>query len=157
MSAYMLRDEDYQLIADWLLEHGNDTGSDHCYDIRKFIGIDPYSDEIRTVSTDDLTGYIKSMMRSLYDLNRIAMVTRYGENWDREDKTQFTPKNRFYNISSKEAIQKMKSLRYQCAEYIASETKLFDKLSRFIGILCENLFSNQELVKSSETYTCGAD
>lgn len=137
MSAYKLSDEQYQMIADWLYEEAISKEGHHYYTTRTFLGLGyGANDEASRIA-------VKNRVRELYNLNRIALTTRYGEAYDRNDEAEFMPSIRGSGIKETDAVMTLKRLRYQCAEYISSETELFKKLDGFIGYLCENIFDRR--------------
>ena len=137
MSAYQLSNDQYQLLTDWLFSEAIHKAGSHWHDIRKFIGFCPSSDEFHLVSEADISKAVTNTIRNYYNLNRLALVTRYGDSYDRNDEQKFYHTHRSY--TEKEAILALKSLRYQCGEYLTSDTKLFESLGIFIGAICENI------------------
>ena len=140
MSSYLLSKDEFQSISDWLYMQGSSKQSRHAHYIKSFIGFEAGTDEHFHASEQEISDKVKNSVRHLYNLNRLALTTRYGESYDRNDETQFTPK---YNpmANEKKVISSLISLRYQCGEYIVCETKSYDLLNELIGKLCENIFT----------------
>lgn len=143
MSSHMLDDEEFQVIADWIYMQGISRQSRHRYCVRTFLGFVPGSDKHHNVDDEEVQQTVKNVIRNFYNLNRLALTTRYGLAYDREDEKHFTPT---YNpmANERKVIDRLQSLRYQCAEYIVCETKWYDELRIFIGQLCENIFMRNE-------------
>lgn len=140
MSSYLLSKEEFQLISDWLYMEGSSKQSRHAHYIKSFIGFEAGTDEHFHASSEEISNKVKNSVRHLYNLNRLALTTRYGESYDRNDETQFIPS---YNpmANERKVIELLISLRYQCGEYIVCETKSYGFLKELIGELCENIFS----------------
>jgi hypothetical protein len=139
----MLSNEEFQLIADWLLVQGSSKHSRHAHDIKTFIGFEPGSDQHYSATAEEIKEKIKIVIRNYYNLNRLALTTRYGDPYDRKDEVMFTPKNNPM-ANERKAIQALQSLSYQCAEYIVCETSWHKELKIFIGKLCENIFRRED-------------
>ncbi len=144
MSSHMLTDEQYQEIADWLFTESVLKNGDHWRSIRNFLGYEYTDEKHYSASEGEIKEAVKFTVRNYYNLNRLAQCTRYGEIYDRNDKTEFTPKSLFQNKENA-VIRLLKSLHYQCAEYLTSDTALHKTLKVFIGELCENLFKRNEV------------
>ena len=78
---------------------------------------------------DDVTGetlehHIDTAVSKLYDLNRLALVTRYGDQWDRDD--HFAPEIKHdAAINLAQFIQCIACVLYQCSEYLTHETETY--------------------------------
>lgn len=140
MSSFLLSQEEFQNIADWLFIQATSQRSRHAHYIKTFIGFEPGTHEHANASKEEIEHKLRSAMRHLYNLNRLALVTRYSDAYEREDLTQFTPKHNPL-INERKAIETLISLRYQCGEYIVMETETYKKLDKLIGKLCEVVFS----------------
>jgi hypothetical protein len=144
MSAHMLTDEEYQKISNWLytIATGNrSSGLSNTALI--FVGallfVELKPQEMEADSREKVKEHVTTMVRHLYNLNRLSLVTRYGDKFERDDMKMFRPGS--VSITShKEMIELLSSLRYQCNEYLTNETKLFQKLDHFIGEMCECLY-----------------
>jgi hypothetical protein len=143
MSSHLLKDEQFQAIADWLYSNAIDKIYRHDHDIKNFIGFEIGTEKHTYATDEEIKQAVKNQVRNLYNLNRLALVTRYGDKYDREDTKSFTPKlNPMINETY--IINTLISLRYQCAEYITHQTELYKELKIFIGELCENIFERQD-------------
>lgn len=136
----MLTNEEFQLMSDWLYMQGTSKQSRHAHYIKTFIGFTPGTDEHHRPGDLFVSKKVEDSVRHLYNLNRLALTTRYGEVYDRNDETKFVPK---YNplANERKVIESLISLRYQCGEYIVCETDSYKKLGGLIGELCENIFT----------------
>ncbi len=143
MSAFLLSDEEFQRIADWLYEKCVSKNSRYSYEIRSFIGLDNSKDEDYNASADKIRVQVCTVVRNFYNLNRLSLVTRYGERYDRSDEKQFLPKFDAFG-SFKKTLSALRSLHYQCAEYIVCETTWLKELDIFIGKICEIFVSQSE-------------
>ncbi len=146
MSSNMLSKEEFQTMSDWLYSQATFKQSRHSHDIKCFIGLEPGSDEFYEASKEVIKSLTNNAIRNLYNLNRLAQVTRYGDIYDRTDENEFIPKNN-YLANERIVIETLISLRYQCSEYMTRETKYWDSLNQLIGSLCENIFSRNERVR----------
>lgn len=143
MSAYQLENEKFQKIANWLFYEARNSGM---YSARPLV-LELLELEVdHLMSEDDLKQRVGMVVRNYYNLNRLAMVTRYSEPYLRDDEAKFIPIISYNTIPLKEMIRLCKCLRYQCAEYMTSTTGLFRELDKFIGKLCEVLFNQMEEV-----------
>jgi len=143
MSSHILSNEKFQTIANWLYSEGTTKTSCYSHSIKSFIGFEAGTESHHYASDESIKASVRTCLRNLYNLNRLAYVTRYGEAYDRNDDTQFIPKDNFVRTES--VIKIMQSLRYQCAEYLACETQTYKDLEKFIGKTCENFFDNLNL------------
>ena len=109
MSACQLSDEEYQLISDWLYMQGISKHSSHAFDIKSFIGFEAGSDEHHKATHEQIAEAIKNTVRNLYNLNRLALTTRYGDLYDRKDETYFPPKNNLM-ANERKAIEALQAL-----------------------------------------------
>ena len=146
MSSYQLSNDQFQQIANWLYQVGCTKNNRLHWPIRIFLGFEP-GDELYHATKEDIKEKSSCLIRNLYNLNRLALVTRYGANYDRRDEVIFEPDNKVLWMNNGDVIETLQSLRYQCNEYIASDTTLYKELKAFIGEVCEVLFdqSREEL------------
>jgi hypothetical protein len=118
MSAFLASQQTYDYIASGFYDAAIRHDSEHHYTVRRFLDVD--SD-----ATDEtLERNIISAVCKLYDLNRLALVTRYGEEWDRDDSFSPTIK-RAATINLALFIKCIGCVLYQCAEYLTHETTTF--------------------------------
>jgi hypothetical protein len=118
MSAFLASQMTYDYIASGLYDAAIRHDSEHHYTMRRFLEVD------HDVSDEILVHNITSAVSKLYDLNRLALVTRYGEKWERED--SFSPTiNRAASINLAQLIKCMTCVLYQCAEYLTHETETY--------------------------------
>lgn len=132
MSTHMITDEEYQKIANWLFTEGfNDRR--FSFAIRKNLNIQ--SKRYDQSFERELMLSLQLFIRQAYDLNRLALVTRYGDSYDRNDDKKFVPS---YSLSTDylSAISILMSLKYQCAEYVTCETKTFENIKNLINDIC---------------------
>lgn len=139
MSAYQLEDERFQELANWL--YASAISRQYCFSfiIKTFIGFVLDTSKNYYSSTEQIKESVRKTIRNLYNLNRLSLVTRYGDLYDIKDEKQFIPISSIL-IKDDNAIELLKSLRYQCTEYMTSDTSLYIKLNHFIGELCEAYF-----------------
>jgi hypothetical protein len=142
MSSCLLSNDEFQMIADFLYMNGISKRSSHAFDIKTFIGFENGSKEHFEATDEQIEKKVIDCVKHLYNLNRLALVTRYGDKYDRNDATEFKPKINPY-LKEKEVIETLRSLTYQCGEYIISETSTYKELKEFIGKLCENIFMRE--------------
>lgn len=132
MSAYLLNDDEFRKIAGWLVYRANHI--DYSHAIGEFLELTHYE----LAELEKVRKRSSLLVRKLYNLNRLALTTRYGDTYDREDTKNFECIGGALELF--EIIDLLKTLRYQCAEYITSETDTYKKLDHFIGKLCERFF-----------------
>ena len=120
MSAYLASQQTYDYIANGLYDVATNYGNEHHYTIRKFLDID--SD----ATPETLETAIRTAVRKLYDLNRLALVTRYGDTWDRNSVLQLEIKEDA-SIKPAQFIQCIACVLYQCSEYLTDETATYKK------------------------------
>jgi hypothetical protein len=118
MSAYLASQQTYDYIASSLYDAATRRDSDQHYTIRDFLEVDKDDTE------EDLENNITRTVSRLYDLNRLALVTRYGDAWDREDSFAPTIK-RAATINLAQFIQCIACVLYQCSEYLTHETDTY--------------------------------
>ena len=120
MSAFLASQQTYDYIASGLYDAAIRHDSEHHYTVRRFLGID------RDATDETLEHGITAAVSKLYDLNRLALVTRYGEQWERED--SFSPTiTRAASINLAQFIKCIGCVLYQCAEYLTVETDMYKK------------------------------
>ena len=140
MSSHLLPEEKYQHISNWLYDQAKFKNSCHARSIKTFIGFIPGTDEHYYATDEQIKEAVKNTVRNLYNLNRLALVTRYSDTYDRNDNKFFEPI--VSSISNEtEVIELLQSLHYQCGEYLTCDTNLYKELKIFIGELCINIFN----------------
>jgi hypothetical protein len=118
MSAYLASQQTYDYIASGLYDAATRHDSDEHSTVRDFLEVD------KDATGETLEQNITSVVRHLYDLNRLALVTRYGDQWDSDD--SFTPKIKYTaSIKLAQFIQCIACVLYQCAEYLTHETDTY--------------------------------
>ncbi len=118
MSAYLASQQTYDYIANSLYDAAIRHESEPHYTVRRFLDID------NDTTAETLEHNIASAVGKLYDLNRLALVTRYGDDWDRDDSFAPTIK-RAASINLAQFIQCIACVLYQCAEYLTHETETY--------------------------------
>lgn len=138
MSAYLASQKTYDYIASGLYDAAIIRSNEHQYTIRHFLELeDDTSDEV-------IEQTIKSAVRNLYNLNRLALVTRYGDQWDRND--DFVPEiKRAAIIDPVQFIKCISCVLYQCSEYLTDET---DTYKQWENLKCQLTYSR--FVRSPE-------
>lgn len=118
MSAFLASQQTYDYIASGLYDAAIRHDSDQHYSVRQFLDID------NDATDETLAHNIMSAVCKLYDLNRLALVTRYGDVWDRDSSLaptiQYTA-----SINLAQFIQCIACVLYQCAEYLTDETETY--------------------------------
>jgi len=142
MSSYLLSDEEFQYISNWLFNNATSNSEyGKAFSIKKFIGLDASNYAIFNAPSQALLKErVEECVRHLYNLNRLALVVRYSDNYDREDNKKFYPVTSFSEQETK-AIKTLQALIYQCSEYLVIDTKLYESLERFVKNLCANIFN----------------
>jgi hypothetical protein len=138
MSSYQLSNDQFQQIANWFYQVGCTKSDRLHWPIRIFLGFDP-GDELYHATEEDIKEKSAMLTRNLYNLNRLALVTRYGASYDKYDEVIFEPRKVLW-MNNGDVIETLQSLRYQCSEYMTSDTSLYKELKAFIGEACEVLF-----------------
>lgn len=126
MSTHMLLDEKFQKLANYFWYQISNSKRDR-FEIFKFLELDC------GLSNDLQKESIQEIIKHLYNLNRLAQTTRYGEPFNRKDNIQFIPTDMDGHIERQEAIEILQSLHYQLAEYVICETETFKKLKALLG------------------------
>lgn len=149
MSANMLDNEEFQEITDWMFSEMSSPNSPHRNDIMKFVGLLREDGTYRCEGDNnklylgDFERAAENAGRHLYNLNRLALTTRYGLPYERKDDTKFKPEIKGQDISKK-IISTLQKLSYQCHEYIIMETQTAKDLEHLIGRICINLFREEQ-------------
>ena len=118
MSAFLASQQTYDYIASGLYDAAIRSDSDQHCTVRRFLAADNDTTE------ETLEHNITSAVGKLYDLNRLALVTRYGEAWDRDD--SFAPAiNRTAAIQLAQLVKCTACVLYQCSEYLTDETATY--------------------------------
>jgi hypothetical protein len=118
MSAFLASQQTYDYIASGLYDAAIRHNSEHHYTVRDFLGID------KDATDETLEHNITVAVSKLYDLNRLALVTRYGDQWERED--SFSPTiQRAASINLAQFIKCISCVLYQCAEYLTHEMETY--------------------------------
>src|SRR6266496_3079695 len=118
MSAFLASQQTYDYIASGLYDAAIRHDCEHHYTVRDFLELDNYA------TGETLEYNLTQAVRKLYDLNRLALVTRYGELWDRE--VNFSPTIKYAaTIHLAQFIQCIACALYQCAEYLTDETATY--------------------------------
>ncbi len=118
MSAFLASQQTYDYIASSLYDAAIRHNSEQHYTVRRFLDVD------HDATDETLEHNILSAVCKLYDLNRLALVTRYGDRWDRDE--SFSPTiNRAATINFAQLIKCIGCVLYQCAEYLTHETDTY--------------------------------
>ena len=118
MSAFLASQKTYDYIASGLYDAAIRHDSEHHYTVRRFLELDD------DATDETLEHNITSAVCKLYDLNRLALVTRYGDQWDRDDNFSPTIKHAA-TINLAQFIKCIGCVLYQCAEYLTDETDTY--------------------------------
>lgn len=118
MSAFLASQQTYDYIATGLYDAAIRQNSEQHYSVRQFLGVD------NNATNETLEHNITNAVCKLYDLNRLALVTRYGDEWNRDDNFSPTIK-RAATINLAQFIQCIGCVLYQCAEYLTHETDTY--------------------------------
>lgn len=136
MSSYMLNDEEFSSISDWLYCTAKSKISIHNHDVLNYLGFSYRDDEHATATSECIKKRVSMVTKHLYELNRLAQTTRYNEPYETLEEKIFNPK--LDNVSFHKFISITRSLLYQCAEAFAHETETYKNLEAFIHELCYN-------------------
>ncbi len=118
MSAFLASQQTYNYIASGLYDAAIRQTNEPHYTVRRFLDID------NDATGETLEHNILSAVSKLYDLNRLALVTRYGDQWDRDN--SFSPIIELdAAINLAQFIQCISCVLYQCAEYLTHETDTY--------------------------------
>jgi len=118
MSAFLASQQTYDYIASGLYDAAIRQNSEQHYSVRRFLDID------NDVTDETLAHNIADAVCKLYDLNRLALVTRYGDVWNRED--TFSPTITYEaTIKLAQFIKCIGCVLYQCAEDLTHETETY--------------------------------
>lgn len=118
MSAFLASQQTYDYIASGLYDAAIRHDSEQHYSVRRFLEVD------NDATDETLERNITSAVCKLYDLNRLALVTRYSDEWDRDDSFSPTIK-RDAIINLAQFIKCIGCVLYQCAEYLTHETETY--------------------------------
>lgn len=118
MSAFLASQQTYDYIASGLYDAAIRHDSEQHYSVRRFLEVD------NDATDETLERNITSAVCKLYDLNRLALVTRYSDEWDRDDSFSPTIK-RDAIINLAQFIKCIGCVLYQCAEYLTHETDTY--------------------------------
>ncbi len=135
MSAFLASQQTYDYIASGLYDAAIRHDSEHHYAVRDFLKLD------KDATEDTLEYNLTQAMHKLYDLNRLALVTRYGDEWDRENSFAPTIK-RAASISLAQFIKCISCVLYQCAEYLTHETETYKQWRDLEYQLAYSYFAN---------------
>jgi hypothetical protein len=135
MSAFLASQQTYDYIASGLYDAAIRHESEHHYTVCDFLELDKDT-------TDEALEYnLTQSVRKLYDLNRLALVTRYGDLWDKED--NFSPTIKYADtIQLAQFVQCIGCVLYQCAEYLTDETATYKQWRDLEYQLVYSYFAN---------------
>jgi hypothetical protein len=143
MSAFLASQQTYDYIASGLYDAAIRHDSDQHYCVRQFLDIDNDATE------ETLEHNITRAVCKLYDLNRLALVTRYGDVWDRGNSLaptiQYTA-----SINLAQFIQCIACVLYQCAEYLTDETETYKHWRDLEHQLAYNCFAHSSDYQSTK-------
>jgi hypothetical protein len=135
MSAFLASQQAYDYIASGLYDAAIRYDSEHHYSVRRFLEVDD------DATDETLAHNITVAVCKLYDLNRLALVTRYGDQWNRED--TFSPTITYdATIKLAQLIKCMGCVLYQCAEYLTHETETYKQWHDLEYQLAFSYFAN---------------
>lgn len=127
MSAYLCSPYRYRAIAATIgamtrPKRSPGWGPTHVF-LKQTTGVDYHQAPAAEVTTA-----IAGVVVKLYDLNRLALVTRYGDPFNRESRLDLGPSE---PLMDRELMDALGEVAYQCAEYLTGETQLYDHLQRY--------------------------
>ena len=133
MSAYLVNNKTYEYIAGALSEAATVNTNRIHYVVSEFLGLSGKEGK------GEVEKIVQRAIRNLYNLNRLALVTRYGEVWDQEDK--FMPEIKGAGIFTLPQLMKfIGCVLYQCGEYLTDETETYKDWTNFKGQLAYTHF-----------------
>ena len=118
MSAFLASQTTYDYIASGLYDAAIRHDNEHHYTVRWFLEVD------NDATDETLEHTINAAVCKLYDLNRLALVTRYGDQWEREGNFSPTIK-RAAIVNFAQFIKCLSCVLYQCHEYLTDETDTY--------------------------------
>lgn len=118
MSAFLASQQTFDYIASGLYDAAIRYNSEHHYTVRRFLELD------NDATDETLEHSLTQAVHTLYDLNRLALVTRYGDAWNRDTKFSLTI-NRAATINLAQLVKCIGCVLYQCAEYLTDETETY--------------------------------
>jgi hypothetical protein len=134
MSAFLASQQTYDYIASGLYDAAIRRDSEPHYTVRRFLELD------NDVTDETLARSITHAVGKLYDLNRLALVTRYGDAWDRDNHFSLTI-TRAATINVAQLIKCLACVLYQCAEYLTHETETYKQWRDLEHQLAFNYFA----------------
>ena len=124
MSAFLASQQTYDYIASGLYDAAIRHDIEHHDTVCRFLELE------KDATGETLEHHIAASVSKLYNLNRLALVTRYGDQWEREDSFSPTIK-RAASINVAQFIKCIGCVLYQCAEYLTHETDTYKKWRDF--------------------------
>src|SRR5690242_2404714 len=143
MSAFLASKQTYDYIASGLYDAAIRHESESHFSVRQFLEID------NEATDETVTHNITEAVSKLYDLNRLALVTRYGDDWNRGDSFSPTIK-RATTINLAQFIQCIACVLYQCAEYLTHETDTYKQWLDLQYQLAYSYFTNSSDYQSTK-------
>lgn len=122
MSAFLASQKTYDYIANGLYDAAIRHNSEYCHTVRGFLGID------KDATDATLEEVVTDTVCKLYDLNRLALVTRYSDVWERDNHFPLDIK-RSAIIDPVQFIKSISCVLYQCSEYLTDETNTYKQWS----------------------------
>jgi len=90
---------------------------------------------------------VQRVVGMLYDLNRLALVTRYGDSYDRDAEL---PAASGKVLTDAGLVKALACVAYQCAEYLAADTALYAHLREYEAQLSLAIVSRQAEYEAAE-------
>jgi hypothetical protein len=143
MSAFLASKQTYDYIASGLYDAAVRQESESHFSVRRFLEVD-------NEATDETVAHnITEAVSKLYDLNRLALVTRYGDDWSRGD--SFSPTiRRVTTMNLAQLIECINCVLYQCAEYLTHETDTYKQWLDLQYHLAYSYFANSPEYQTTE-------
>ena len=143
MSAYLASQQTYDYIASGLYDAAIRNNSDGHFTVQDFLKVD------KDTTAETLEHNIIIAVSKLYDLNRLALVTRYGDAWNQDD--DFKPTITHDATSNlAQFIHCIACVLYQCCEYLTHETETYKQWQELEYKLAYSYFARSPEYQSTK-------
>ena len=130
MSTYMLSDEDYQKLGDWMFQQATHRNNPYFHKVACFLDLKCKIQSM--LDFEEIQYKVTFKISNFYKLNQLALTTRYHDPYPKE---YFIWSPKQTRSSIEEIINILRNLIYQTMEDFVIETDSFKELNKFTSDL----------------------
>jgi len=147
MSAFLCSNTHFQALGATMLHHAVAGRSDLWPATHEFL-TNVTGDDRWTGDEEQTEQVTARVIQLLADLNRLALVTRYGDAFDRGQAVPSPTDGR--QLGPIAFVKALSCLIYQCSEYLAADTKLYVHLINYRNSIAVGIVAKRPDYKDAD-------